>query len=93
MTLEKRVSNLENLVASVISMYGIKTRYNEADKSALRQTSSQQGEEIKTNTVGINENDTAVCDVAELSDVNSQAIDDLAEMVDELAQKIAEMEG
>lgn len=38
------------------------------------------------------ENDTAICDVAELSDVNSTAIDDLAELVDELMNRVSELE-
>lgn len=53
MTLEKRVANLERLVASVISMYGIKSRYNEADKAALRDTDGKQAEGIDQNTADI----------------------------------------
>ena len=53
MTLEKRVANLEKLVASVISMYGIKSRYNEADKAALRDTDSKQGGDIGQNAADI----------------------------------------
>jgi hypothetical protein len=43
-------------------------------------------------TIGVSENDSAICDVAELSDVNSSAIDDLAEMVDELSNRVSILE-
>lgn len=38
------------------------------------------------------ENDSAICDIADLEDVNSTAIDDLAEIVDELINKVYELE-
>lgn len=92
MDLEKRVSNLEHLVGALINTINRNNFYNDADKNGIRQTENNHGVAIESNSEGINENDNAICDVAELSDVNSQAIDDLAEMVDELANQIAEME-
>lgn len=44
-------------------------------------------------TIGVSENDSAICDIADLEDVNSTAIDDLAEIVDELINKVYELEG
>lgn len=51
------------------------------------------GKQVDANTEGVSENDTAVCDVAEMADVNSQAIDDLAEYIDALEQRIEALEG
>lgn len=55
--------------------------------------------QVDSNTRGVSENDTAICDIAELSDVNSMAIDDLAEMadtnslaIDDLAEMIDDLE-
>jgi len=85
MDIETRLTNLENLVHALINSLNLKDLYNNADKAGIRQTEGIHGQEIS-------ENDTAICDVADLSDVNSQAIDDLAEIVDEISNKIAEME-
>lgn len=86
MDIETRLTNLENLVHALINSLNLKDLYNNADKAGIRQAEGIHGQ-------GISENDTAICDVADLSDVNSQAIDDLAELVDELSNKVAEMEG
>jgi len=85
MDIETRLANLESLVHSLINSLNLKDLYNNADKAGIRQTEEIHG-------VGISENDIAICDVADLSDANSQAIDDLAELVDELSNKVAEME-
>lgn len=84
--IEARLSRLETLVLAVNS---------KLDKISFYQNASSASEriEINNNSVGVAENDTAICDVADLSDVNSQAIDDLAEMVDELSNKVTELEG
>ena len=85
MTVDERLTRLENLVFSLIKRTDNDKFYQETNNVGMMQTESAHG-------VAIDENDTAICDVAELSDVNSQAIDDLAEMVDELSNKVAEME-
>ena len=93
MSIEERLSNLEKLVDSLIKRIDNDKFYDSADKMGIRQTEGNHGIAIDENTQGISENDGAICDVAELSDVNSQAIDDLAEMVDELSNKVDAMEG
>ena len=85
-TIEQRVLNLENMMKALSNKIDNLSHYDTADKTGIRKTEG-------IHTVGISENDTAICDVADLSDVNSQAIDDLAELVDELSNKVAEMEG
>lgn len=82
--IEERLSRLENLILAVNSKIDRISFYQNADTASERIG-------IDNNTEGVAENDSAICDVADLSDVNSQAIDDLAEMVDELSNKVAEM--
>lgn len=86
MSIDERLTRLENLVFSLINRTDNDKFFQETNDAGIRQTETAHGE-------AIDENDTAICDVADLSDVNSQAIDDLAEIVDELSNKIAKMEG
>lgn len=85
MDIETRLTNLENLVHALINSLNLKELYDKADKTGMQKTEDKH-------EISISENDVAICDVADLSDVNSQAIDDLAELVDELSNKVAEME-
>ena len=84
--IEERLLKLENLILAVNSKLDRITFYQKADTASERIG-------ISDNSFGVAENDSAICDIAELADVNSQAIDDLAEMVDELSNKVAELEG
>ena len=86
MSIDERITKLENLVNALIAKVDNINFYQKADT-----TSEKIG--ISTTSLGVSENDMAICDVADLSDVNSQAIDDLAEMVDELSNKVAGLEG
>lgn len=86
MSIDERITKLENLVNALIAKVDNINFYQKADTASERIG-------ISTNSAGVAENDSAICDVADLSDVNSQAIDDLAEMVDELSNKISELEG
>lgn len=86
MSIDERVTKIENLVNALIAKVENINFYQSADTASERIG-------ISTNSAGVAENDTAICDVADLSDVNSQAIDDLAEMVDELSNKVAGLEG
>lgn len=82
----KRLTNLENWLSALIKQFNIKKMYNEADLAA-------QKKEISETASGVSDNDIAVCDVADLADTNSIAIDDLAAIVDELSNRVAELEG
>ncbi len=86
MSIDERITKLENLVNALIAKVDNINFYQKADTASERIG-------ISNNSTGVAENDSAICDVAELSDVNSQAIDDLAEMVDELLNKVSELEG
>ena len=89
-TLEDRVSKLERSIRTIMSSIDIKNGFNDADKKEMRQVDGENAEAIEVTSEGVSENDTAICDVAELSDVNSTAIDDLAEMVDELMNRVSD---
>ena len=53
MDLEKRVANLENLVGALIKRIDNDKFYDNADKSALRQTDGTQAEGIDRNSADI----------------------------------------
>ena len=82
----KRLTNLEDWFRALINQFNIKKMYNEADLAA-------QKKEISETASGVSDNDIAVCDVADLADTNSIAIDDLAAIVDELSNRVSELEG
>ena len=82
----KRLTNLEDWFRALINQFNIKKMYNEADLAA-------QKKEISETASGVSDNDIAVCDVSDLADTNSIAIDDLAAMIDDLQNRVSELEG
>ena len=82
----KRLTNLEDWFRALINQFNIKKMYNEADLAA-------QKKEISETASGVSDNDIAVCNVADLADTNSIAIDDLAAMIDDLQNRVSELEG
>ena len=91
MTLEERVEILEknynNLTQSLVDAQ--RSQRPVVDKA---DSASNKIPQVDANTIGVAENDSAICDVAELSDVNSTAIDDFAEMIDDLEQRVSALE-
>ncbi len=98
MTLEERMDMFEiqirNLQNSLFQMSKNQVPLTERTDDAYGKIP-----QVDSNTQGVSENDTAICDIAELSDVNSMAIDDLAEMadtnslaIDDLAEMIDDLE-
>lgn len=82
----KRLTNLENWFSALIKQFNIKKMYNEADLAAQKKA-------IGKTAIGVSDNDIGICDVADLADTNSIAIDDLAVMIDELQNRVSELEG
>lgn len=76
---------LRQFVLAMDSRFNREKGYDSADKAGIRQTEGNL-------TSATTENDTAICDIADLSDVNSSAIDDLAVIIDELINKVYELE-
>lgn len=76
MTIEKRLSNLENLVNALAKKIDNNKFYTDADVNGNRKGVSE-------NTSCVAENSGGLFDVAALADENSQAIMDLAELIAE----------
>lgn len=76
MTIEKRLSNLENLVNALSKKIDNNKFYTDADVNGNRKG-------VNENTSGVAENSGGLFDVAALADENSQAIMDLAELIAE----------
>ena len=82
----KRLANLEDWFSALIKQFNIKKMYNEADLAAQKKA-------IGETAIGVSDNDIGICDVADLADTNSIAIDDLAAMIDDLQNRFSELEG
>lgn len=98
MTIDERVLQLEMQLRNLQNAF-IQSQKNQNPVTAQTVESYNKIPQVDANTVGVSENDTAICDIAELSDVNSMAIDDLAEMadtnsvaIDDLAEMIDDLE-
>ena len=96
MDIEKEINSIKQRLDNLTQAF-IQSQHNNCSVVEKADDSSVQipfiEEQMSIGSKGISENDSAICDVADLSDVNSQAIDDLAEMVDELSNRVAELEG
>ena len=93
MTIEQRVENLENLVDSLVTTINNTKFYTDADIAGCRHTEGELSNKNVEQDSGIDENDSAICDVAELSDENSSALEELAEMIDDLETRVEALEG
>lgn len=76
MTVEQRLSNLENLVNALSKKIDNNKFYTDADVNGNRK-------DVSENTNGVAENSGGIFDVAALADENSQAIMELAEIIGE----------
>lgn len=83
--LEERVDALYNSILQI--QQNLNPVIDKADNA------SNKIPQVDANTIGVSDNDLAICDVADLADTNSMAIDDLAVLVDELSNRVAELEG
>ena len=83
--LEERVNALYNSVLQIQANLNPVT--DKADNA------SNKIPQVDENTVGVSENDGAIMDVAELSDENATAIEELAALVDELMERVKALEG
>ena len=88
MDLEKRLTNLENLVHSFIKSQSRNDDYNTADIKGCRHTDSEQQTSIDANTSDISDNREGLTETYEVSltntddvAINRQAIEELYEMI------------
>ena len=98
MDYEKEINNLRIQLSNLQNAF-IQFQKNQLVVNSIAESGYNKNPQVDSNTKGITENDTAICDIAELSDVNSMAIDDLAEMadtnsvaIDDLAEMIDDLE-
>lgn len=98
MDIEAKLKQLEMQIINLQNSF-IQSQKNQVPIITKTYDAYNRGSQIDTNTSNIKENDSAICDIAELSDVNSMAIDDLAEMadtnslaIDDLAEMIDDLE-
>ena len=88
MNLEKRLTNLENLVYSFIKSQSRTDDYNMADINGCRHTDSEQQTSIDANTSDISDNRQGLTETFEATltntddvAINRQAIEELYEML------------
>ena len=92
MNIEQEITELKNRIDELQACF-IAAQRNQVPITAKTDENYAKVPQIDENTQGVHENDSAIVDVAELSDENSNAIEDLAEIVDELMNKVEELEG
>lgn len=88
MTIEQRLTNLENLVNNYMKAEVRKGQYNEYDKSALRHTDSEHSEKIEINASDIADNRTGIEESFEASLANSDDIADVRTALEEVYEMI-----
>lgn len=77
----------------VNGMYEYEEKFVDRNDWKVYEDIVQVGELTEDNTVYTEENDIAICDIADLADTNSLAIDDIAVIVDELLSRVEALEG
>lgn len=92
MDIETRVTNLENMLASIMKNMNNQKFYTDADIAGCRHTEGELGIKNDEQDGGISDNDLAICDVAELSDENSGVIEEIAEIADDLLARVEALE-
>jgi hypothetical protein len=86
MSIEKRLTRLEQLVDSLIKRIDNEKFYSDADTNGVRVYSSQANEKASGNEDGL-------LDIATVADENSECTLELAEMISELEDRVATIEG
>ena len=82
--LEKRFNNLQKAFEQAMR--------NQVPITAKSDESYAKCPQVDENTSGVAENDSAIMDIAELSDENDTAIEELAEMIDNLEERVSALE-
>lgn len=88
MTIEQRLTNLENLVNALIKSQNNKDFYDKADKDGIRQTEGVHGEKIEQNASDITDTMTGLTDTYENVETNTSDIDACMNAITELYEMI-----
>jgi len=92
MDIEKRLTNLENLVYSFIKNQSLVDDYKTADINGCRNTEALQAEDIKTNASDISDNREGITETFESTLLNTDDISICREAIEELYEIILESE-
>lgn len=84
MDIKERLINLENLVFSFIKNQSRSDDYKDADIAGCRATETNQGEEIKTNTLDIVDNRDGIMETFESTLNNEAELEDCRSAIIEL---------
>lgn len=88
MTIEERLTRVENLLNAFISSQGKKDTYNEYDKAGIRNTDAEQSESIGVNASDISDNRTGIEESFEASLTNADDIADVRTALEEVYEMI-----
>lgn len=80
-----RLHTLETFFHSFVKRTDMERFYDKAEAHSTQQSVSKA-------TEGVSDNDVAICDVADLADTNSTAIDDIGIILDDLIHRVEELE-
>lgn len=92
MTIEERLTRVENLLNAFINSQSKKDTYNEYDKASIRNTDAIQTEGISTNASDISDNRTGIEESFEASLTNADDIADVRTALEEVYEMISEEE-
>lgn len=90
MDIEKRLTNLENLVYSFIKNQSRADDYKAADINGCRATESNQAKDISINTSDISDNRQGITETFESTLVNTDDISICREAIEEIYELITE---
>lgn len=88
MTIEERLTRVENLLNAFISSQSKKDTYNEYDKAGIRNTDAKQSESISVNASDISDNRTGIEESFEASLSNADDIADVRTALEEVYEMI-----
>lgn len=91
MDYEKEIKQIKAQLANLQQAF-INARRSNANTVERVDESHNKIPQVDSNTEGVEENDEAIMDVADLADENSNALEELAAIIDELDARVTALE-
>lgn len=91
MDYEKEIREIKIQLANLQNAF-LQASRNQVPVTGKSEDAFNKIPQVDTNTEGVEENDSAIMDVADLSDENSGAIEELAAMIDDLDARVTALE-
>ena len=91
MDIEKEIREIKSQLNNLQRAYN-QSQKNQVPITDKTDTAYNKVPQVDENTNGVEENDSAICDIAMFSDENSSAIEELAGMIDDLEQRVTALE-